>query len=79
MSAPVDEKFLIELLDSLSRINTGEKLISWVRKDLQHVLPHRTFICGYGRIHPAGIAPVKLFSWNFPADYLRLIKQPDGL
>lgn len=79
MSAPADEKTLIKLLDSLSRINTGEKLISWVRKDLQQVMPHRAFICGYGRIHPAGIATVKLFSWHFPVDYLRSIKQPDGL
>lgn len=79
MSAPVDEKFLIKLLDSLSRINTEEKFISWVRKDLQQILPHRAFICGYGRIHPTGFAPVKLFSWHFPADYLRLIKRSDGL
>lgn len=79
MSASEGEKALVELLDSLSRINTGEKLIAWVQTDVQQVLPHGAFICGLGRIHRVGVSPVKLFAWHFPTDYLRSLKQADGL
>jgi len=79
MAIPVDEAALIKLMDSLGRINTGDKLISWVRKDLQPIFPHGAFICGVGRIHPTGVSPVKLYVSNFPLDYLQSIKQVDGL
>ncbi len=79
MATPADEAALIKLMDSLGRINTGDKLISWVRKDLQSIFPHGAFICGVGRIHPAGVSPVKLYVSNFPLDYLQSLKQADGL
>lgn len=79
MAIPAEEAVLIKLMDSLARINTGDKLISWVRKELQHIFPHGAFICGVGRIHPAGFAPVKLYVSNFPLEYLRSLKQADGL
>jgi transcriptional regulator EpsA len=79
MPVPADETVLIKLLDTIGQINTGDGLVSWVRQDLQLIFPHNAFICGLGRIHPTGVAPVKLFAWNFPADYLRALKQPDGL
>ena len=79
MTTPADEATLIKLMQSLSRINTGDKLISWVRQDLQSIFPHGAFICGMGRIHPMGVAPVKLYVSNFPLDYLRSLKQEDGL
>ena len=79
MLAPADETVLVKLLDSLGRVATGEALISWVRKDLQQIFPHRAFICGVGRIHRAGVAPIKVFASNFPLDYLNALKQPDGL
>lgn len=79
MATPADEAVLIKLMQSLARINTGDKLIAWVRKDLQAIFPHGAFICGMGRIHPEGVAPVKLYVSNFPLDYLRSLKQEDGL
>lgn len=79
MATPADEAALIKLMDSLGRINTGDRLISWVRKDLQSIFPHGAFICGVGRIHPTGISPVKLYVSNFPLDYLQSLKQANGL
>lgn len=79
MMALADETALIQLLESLGQIQTKEALVSWVSKDLQGVLPHRAFICGMGRIHRAGVAPIKLFAWNFPAEYLQSLKHAAGL
>lgn len=79
MATPADEAAFIKLMDSLGRINTGDRLISWVRKDLQSIFPHGAFVCGVGRIHPTGVSPVKLYVSNFPLDYLQSLKQADGL
>lgn len=79
MKFHADEAALIELIGSLGQVDTRDKLLSWVRKDMQEVLPHHAFICGMWRVHRAGVAPIKLFAWNFPADYLQTLKQPDGL
>ncbi|MDZ7595820.1 MAG: LuxR C-terminal-related transcriptional regulator [Thiobacillus sp.] len=79
MTAPADETALIQLMESLGQIITGEAFISWIQNDLQRVFPHGAFICGVGRVHRAGVAPAKLFTSNFPLDYLQSLKQPDGL
>lgn len=79
MKFHADEATLIELIGSLGQVDTRDKLLSWMRKDMQEVLPHHAFICGMWRIHRAGVAPIKFFTWNFPADYLQTLKQPDGL
>ena len=79
MTAPLNDISLIELVESLEQVNTGKAMLSWVREDLGKILRHGAFICGMGRIHRAGVAPVKFFSSNFPADYLPTLKQADGL
>jgi transcriptional regulator EpsA len=79
MTPSTNDTALIQLLESLYPINTGEQLIAWVGTDLQTVLPHGAFICGMGRIHSAGIAPVKLFESNFPVDYMQTLKRQGGL
>lgn len=70
---------LIKLLLSLDSITTGAQLSAWVSQDLQTVFPHGAFVCGLARIHPSGIAPVKIIGANFPVEYLRKLKQPNGL
>jgi transcriptional regulator EpsA len=79
MATSVDDTTLIRLLESLDQISTGDELTGWTRADLQQVLPHGAFICGIGRVHSAGVAPVKLFASDFPVEYLRTLKQPGGL
>jgi hypothetical protein len=79
MMALADETVLIVLIESLGQIHTKDALVSWLNKDLQSLLHHRAFICGMGRIHRAGVAPIKLFAWNFPAEYLQTLKQANGL
>jgi hypothetical protein len=56
---------LIRLLGTLGQIDTGTKLISWVNQDLQPVFPHGAFLCGMGKVHRAGISPIKFFSASF--------------
>lgn len=70
---------LIKLLISLDTITTSSKLSAWVSHDLKSFFPHGAFVCGVARIHPSGIAPVKIIGANFPIEYLRKLKQPDGL
>lgn len=70
---------LIKLLTSLDTITTSAKLSAWVSHDLKNFFPHGAFVCGVARIHPSGIAPVKIIGANFPIEYLRKLKQPDGL
>lgn len=79
MTELVDVTALIHLMESLGQISTEEAFISWVQHDLQKVFPHGAFICGMGEIHSAGVAPAKIFTSNFPLDYWRSLKQPDGL
>jgi len=79
MTAIADHTSFIKLLESLDSIGTGEELIAWVSKELQTVFPHGAFICCVGRIHRTGVSPVKVFTSNFPPDYLRALKLPDGL
>lgn len=78
MNAPEKEKTLIQLLGSLGQVNTSEDLLAWVQKDFQLGLPHRAFLCGFGRIHRAGVTFAKMYTWNVPNDYLRTQKQADG-
>ncbi|MBT9591592.1 MAG: hypothetical protein IV089_11920 [Thiobacillus sp.] len=79
MASPADDTALIKLLEALQQIITGDQLIVWAKQDLQSILPHGAFICGMGRVHSTGVAPVKMFAFNFPVDYLRELKQPGGL
>lgn len=79
MPTPADEITFVRLLESLDSIHTGAQLSQWVSTDLQVYFPHGAFICGLGRIHQDRLAPVKLIASNFPVEYLRLLKQPDGL
>jgi transcriptional regulator EpsA len=79
MATPADDTALLRLLESLDCVTTGDQLTDWFCKDLQPVFPHGAFICGMGRIHSTGVAPLKLFASNFPVDYLRTLKQPGGL
>lgn len=72
------DKLLVQLLDSLGRVNSSEDLLAWVQHDLQRALPHEAFLCGFGRIHRAGITFARLYTWNFPAEYLRSQKHADG-
>lgn len=74
----VKESILLQLLESLGRVASSDDLLAWVRQDFQQVLPHGAFLCGFGRIHRAGITFAKMYSWNFPAGYLREHKQADG-
>lgn len=78
MNAYVEEGILLELLASLGQIASGDDLLAWVRQDFQQALPHGAFLCGFGRIHRAGITFARMYSWNFPATYLREQKQADG-
>ncbi|MFP5419437.1 MAG: LuxR C-terminal-related transcriptional regulator [Gammaproteobacteria bacterium] len=78
MNALVEERILLQLLDSLGEVSSSEDLLTWVQKDLQQALPHRAFLCGFGRTHRAGITFAKMYTWNLPIDYLRLQKQADG-
>lgn len=78
MNASVDEKALLQLLDSLGQVSSGEGLLAWLQEDFQRALPHRVFLCGFGRIHRRGITFAKMYTWNFPTDYLRAQKQADG-
>ncbi len=59
MATLADNTALIELLESLDLITTGDELTAWASKDLQPVFPHGAFICGMGRIHSTGVAPLK--------------------
>lgn len=70
---------LIKLLLSLDSINTGAKLSAWTSEELQTVFPHGAFVCGLVRIHPSGIAPLKIIGANFPIEYIQKLKQPNGL
>ena len=79
MATSTDDTAFIGLLESLDLITTGDQLTAWASKDLQPAFPHGAFICGMGRIHSTGVAPLKLFASNFPVDYLRTLKQPGGL
>lgn len=79
MATPTGENILIQTFASLGSVRTREELIAWTRKDLQAALAHGAFICGIGRIHPGGVAPVEYFSLNFPPEYLQALKQSDGL
>lgn len=79
MASPAEETTLIRLLELLGQISTGDELISWVEQDLQQILAHGVFICGMGKVQRTGVSPIKFFSSKFPVDYLRALKQPDGL
>jgi transcriptional regulator EpsA len=79
MTPSTEETKIIRLLDLLGHVNTGDELISWVEQDLKQILPHEVFICGMGKVQRAGVSPIKFFASNFPVDYLRALKQPDGL
>jgi len=78
MNAYVEEGMLLQLLESLAQVASGDDLLAWVRQDFQQALPHGAFLCGFGRIHRAGISFARMYSWNFPAAYLREQKQSDG-
>ena len=79
MATSTDDTTLIRLLESLDSIITGDQLTAWTRDALQPVFPHGAFICGMGRVHSTGVAPVKFFASNFPIDYVQTLTQPDGL
>ena len=70
---------LIELLLSLDSITTGTEFRAWTSWELQTVFPHGAFVCGLLRIHPSGIAPLKIIRANFPTEYIQKLKQPNGL
>lgn len=70
---------LLSLLETTDSITTEAQFIKWIEMDLQCFFPHEAFICGVGRLHKKGISPVKLVSSNFPDEYLKLLKQSDGL
>jgi hypothetical protein len=78
MASPAEETTIVRLLELLGQINTGDELISWVEQDLQPTLAHGAFICGMGKVQRSGVSPIKFFASNFPVDYLRALKQPDG-
>lgn len=78
MNAFAEERILLQLLESLGQIASGDELLSWVQQDFQQALPHGAFLCGFGRIHRAGITFARIYAWNFPAEYLRAQKQADG-
>lgn len=78
MDAYADDRTLVQLLDSLGQVGSSEDLLAWAQRDLQRVLPHRGFLCGFGRVHRAGIAFAKLYSSNLPLDFVRAQKQADG-
>jgi len=73
------ETQLIKLLDSLTLVNSGEELISWVGKELQATFPHGAFIFGVGEVKGSGVVPIKLYTSNFPMDYLRSLTKSNGL
>lgn len=73
-----EESTIVRLIELLGPIDTGEKFISWVEQDLKPVLPHGAFIGGMGKIQRTGVSPGKVFASNFPLEYLRSLKQPDG-
>ena len=79
MALPTEESTIIHLIELLGPIDTGDGLISWVEQDLKQIQPHGAFICGMGKIQRTGVSPIKFFASNFPVDYLRALKQPDGL
>lgn len=79
MSHLNEDTLFLRLLESTDLITSEDQLIQWFNVDLQRLFPHETFICGIGRLHKKGISPVKLIYSNFPEEYLKLLKQPDGL
>lgn len=78
MESFFEDRLVVQLLDSLDRVESGEALLAWAQSDFQRALPHRAFMCGFGRVHRAGITFAKMYAWNVPADYLRGQKQADG-
>lgn len=78
MAADPEETTIIRLLESLGQINTGAELISWVANDLQSVFPHGAFLCSMGKVHRAGVSPIKFYSSNFPVEYFRELKHRDS-
>lgn len=77
--ARVSGSVLVRTVSSLRDVDTGETFAKWVRHELQAVFPHGAFLLGLWRVRPAGIAPVKYYTWNLPVDYVAAHKQPDGL
>lgn len=73
------DSIVLRLLESTDSISTEDQFKKWINTDLQVLFPHGAFICGVGRLHKKGISPIKLIASNFPDDYLKILKQPDGL
>ena len=74
-----EDSVILQLLESTDFVKTEDQFIQWIDVDLQVFFPHGAFICGVGRLHKKGISPIKLISSHFPEEYLKLLKQPDGL
>lgn len=79
MAASENDSELFRVVAHLEHVNTAEELILWANKDLQMTFRHGAFICGVGKVKRTRFIPIKYFSSNFPTDYLRSIRQSDGL
>lgn len=73
------DSIVLRLFESTDSITTEDQFKKWINTNLQVLFPHGASICGVGRIHKKGISPVRLIASNFPDDYLKVLKQPDGL
>lgn len=68
----------LSLLERLIEVADEDELIAICRTELRAFLPHRAFICGFGRINPHTISGYRVISVDFPIDYLEALKLDDG-
>ena len=75
---PNQNQAYLSLLARLIEVADEEEFIAICRFELRAFLPHRGFICGFGRINPHTISGYQVVSVDFPIDYLEALKQHDG-
>jgi len=81
-AAPVQERrhsTFFDVINSSLYISTPEQFCAWAKGDLQKIFPHGMMVCGVGLIENNGGRIQKLISCNFPNEYIKTLRQPNGL
>jgi transcriptional regulator EpsA len=73
-----ENRAYLSLLARLMDVSKEEDFLALLRGELRAFLPHRAFICGFGRINPHTVTGYRVVTMDFPMDYLEALKQDDG-
>jgi len=63
---------------SAASVRTVDQFREWTKTCLRPILPHESFLCGFGRMHAGGVGLDYIIAVDFPMEHLQAIRNRAG-